>query len=195
MRVTLSIDDSDVCDLDPSKVILPDATLSLHGGIWVGPLSVKEPLFGSAVIAHEIAHNLSLLIKNTKLSQQSKQKQKITMGYLYRLHPERLKNPIYQEEDWADLFSTLTLSESDPNMWCMMYKKSDESISLSELPSTIQSGFSFFGEDPHSSGFFRLLHTQSIKNGRIPHSCNQYLNLTDQPRKFPTCIKPSVLFR
>jgi len=141
--------------------------------------SVKNPDFGSDVAAHEIGHLVSSLMNSSKcISPESRKKYKKTKDCLEGMHladSEDERSSRF-EEDFADLISAKA-SINKKNMWCEMYANIDaKSPSLSVVANK---------NDPHSSRYMRLLHTQKVKTGNLPTSCHKSL---PQSFNFAKCL-------
>jgi|GEM_PF-6522367 len=157
-----------------------DKALSAIGAIQMGWQTASFPTVGAGVIAHEIGHIVSGVVKVEELG---------TRDYLSarscsnEQHFALMKDQIfagsssqYQEEDWADSFAATTLKELQKtwpfakNFACALIDL-DANETYGKL-NLLELG----GGDVHSTGFYRVLQMQTSLGLPMPASCHSAMS-------------------
>lgn len=93
----------------------------------------------------------------------------------------------YAEEDFADLFSAVSLGPSYENFFCFSISRNYyQTKSLEKL-------FDDDPDDEHSDDFFRLLHIEKARAGDLPPACLKIINDKKVNQKFKDCFKKKLL--
>jgi hypothetical protein len=107
------------------------------------------------------------------------------------LHPEETPKHVerligqsqYSFEDFADAISALTAQPQKEvsNLSCFFYKEKVEIDAIESL-TNIDLDVS------HSSTFFRLLHFEQVRKGKLALTCEEYLRSYHPGRTFNDCL-------
>ncbi len=133
---------------------------------------------GAAILAHEVGH---ILETHRELLHQPENQQRYRelVSSLTGLHPERVTDSneksfhretlhpgFYFGEDFADIFATKVYEKRKRiNVGCSLLDSLKPMSLVNEDPT-----------DPHSSAFFRVLHSEMVKQGKLPEVCTSYLH-------------------
>ncbi|MCC7406142.1 MAG: hypothetical protein IT288_17240 [Bdellovibrionales bacterium] len=152
-----------------------DSTSLGLDGLTVSQSSVRDDKMGSAVLMHEFGHQVSRLVRATKLSS-------ATQGWYNRVRSclrEGNQGDNYVEEDWADLAESLSGSSYS---FCSTMTNSDRFFTLisTENDETYA----------HSSPLFRLLNNTLTRAGSIPKSCERAIADRGESFKLRNCTNP-----
>ena len=172
--------------------ILPDAATFSGQGFIVGPWTVKNKNLVS-ITFHEMAHKLykeafsgdckdkSFLqkVQSCLASQHTELSLEEQLGDSSALFFN--KAPKYDSEDWADLIAA-AVSGADQNLGCALIPRTVGSADHYSMKSSTKS-------DVHSSSFFRMLHFNFLKDGKIPESCEKALATKGEKPNFKNCLQ------
>ncbi len=187
-----------------------DYTQALSGEIVTSWQTVPLP-YGKQTIFHEYGHNIYNSFAKGKLSKNSFLDFKKSISCLQTMHTEKgyckgvkplqaksmdekrstlididYTECIYTEEDFSDLFIPPPASNSmSKNLFCYYLYQYDGEY----LPATVENKYK---HDPHSSDFFRLLHTEFRRAGKLSDSCTNYLKSTGETFPLKDCKFPQV---
>lgn len=150
------------------------------------PFANNYEVFGERALAHEFGHIVSYLVQDFG-SNHSKNGMKAAKDCLVSNHTGKwfgglfafLKQEseairIKEEEDYADLFSFMTVPNQTPKM-CGLF---DEGISIMEGENHLDATRMKL----HSPTFFRLLHENTFLGNEMPQVCKNELR---EKREFP----------
>lgn len=166
--------DSKICQTNEFAALI-DANYTMLGKIQLSYTVAHQLEMGKGVVAHELGHGISQILRSGKASEHSAKRHEEFMSCLSGLHDQNGSQ--YAEEDYADWLSA---NVTQTNMGC-----------INPLGS-YWSGEKQIADDPeytHSSDFFRLLHIESIQRGKLPDSCNGVLVEEGTPKDFMACQK------
>jgi hypothetical protein len=170
-----------------------DYTLTAMQSISVSWYTVNFPEIGVAILAHEMGHVVSSLLRNAKEASGAEgSKFGQSLACVADRNPfalERLNlispfsNTTSSEEDWADHFSSLLMNEmnAEPkfrNLGCALVRDSGRSYEGDGLEPDYN--------DPHSSGFLRLLMVAHDRKMMTP-ACAGFLNYAEKSGRELTC--------
>ncbi len=168
------------CD-DFKIKLTSDNAMTSTGGIETSWVSVRKPEFGRAVMLHELGHIAFRNLDSEEASVESRGHFQNIKKCLAENHPEDGAAGHYVEEDWSDLIAGKGAGRENSNIGCeLSAQKSDKYINLS-LSDTKSN-------DEHSTHFFRALNFHKIQNGKLPSTCNQFVESQGNNWKFSSCF-------
>lgn len=170
-------------DIDPRK-----------DNIMLSKFSCTHPQHGKSIMAHEMGHALSHIFSLKKLSKESYDKflkLRECASKRYKdggLAPAKLdfsheNDMLRTEEDTADLISYLVYPDNPTPRDCTLLRPSADGESYERL-NIINSN----KQDPHSSGFLRVLQEAVHKKMIIPDSCKEVIKNYDDQIRFESCF-------
>ena len=181
-------------DLTEKKLNLVDLSLFNpdHPVIMVGWQSLQSNII-SATLNHELGHLILRIYDREMSTKDDAMNLKNIASCLAGKH-EYNKNKIkyqrilgedtpigsYFNEDFADLISGTISKESYTSLGCfMIYNKKESDLNIINRNP----------EDSHSSNLFRALHTEYLRNGHLPASCQNYLKQLPYKFDFKSCLQ------
>lgn len=183
---------------DCQNFIVPDLTdfsVTVKGYVSASWFTVLFPERGAGIVAHEIGHIVSNIVR-TKI-QKSRDIQKWT-PFINRYQCVRDRNPyvlkvlstdnnsVWGEEDWSDHFASLVLKKYQSwqpvkatNLGCVL---TPELKGRYNVKSTDP-----LHEDVHSSGILRTLFIAMDREGSVPKACESLLSYAQPHRRELMC--------
>ncbi len=172
------------------------------GKIKVSWLSLKVPEMGKGIIAHELGHALSSLIRANTVSQHSAEVYRDARLCLNVAAPEiqpaydivpfengETKESLayrvnhFTEENWADLISARFLSPEDRNFACFLINKDSNGNYNSNT------FFASDAQDTHSPDLYRVLKVERFRGRTLPPSCTAELTAVELQNLEQDCFK------
>lgn len=159
--------------------------------IFVSDFSCHNAAHGTHVMAHEISHAISSLMKFTKLSESSKalyeKVRSCTTTNYSDTNEAIVEHPLahpgdtsHTEEDTADLFAALSAPNDKKINYCFFLEKSPMSNSYVDL--------SFIDhKSKHSTGLTRVLFEAINKDIPLPPSCEKLIREENPGMRFQKC--------
>jgi hypothetical protein len=176
--------------------IFPDASSYNSGKVLIGPMAVKFPQEGAGIVEHELSHLVYHTLLEKEISKETYNWFQKSRACILDNHTEMpaevfkqqkanlLTQPTtYESEDFADLLAAKAVynKQDSKNFSCLFARKIDKEqyapMNLSK-PDT---------QEPHSSDFFRLLHIEFLKNGKVPDECLSAVKNRGQILNFKDC--------
>lgn len=157
---------------------LSDKAMAGRSVIWASWQSLKNPQLGRSVMAHEFGHIADFLLQSKGASDESAKSHRATRACLAEMHPEAKGEHAdhFVGEDYADLVSATTFA--DTNIGCLLYRPEHENPILKNQNE----------EDTHSSNFFRALHAEQVRTGKLPKVCQEALKAAGNTTDFGSCL-------
>lgn len=163
-----------------------------HDRVSMGAMTLKDyPNIGEHIFAHEVGHIVSNFLQEegSQKSKRSYQKTKNCLnrnqtggglGHLFSvIAGDPLANGVKEEEDYADLFAFMALSQ-DRNRNCYSFYEGQAFYSgVNSVRSTQAT--------PHSPDLYRLLHNEAVAGRALPEVCLQEMRANNQEITIRNC--------
>lgn len=168
-----------------------DAYDSQAHSISVSKFVALNPVEGESIMAHELGHAFSYMMKEG-ISEQSGKAFRDFRGCVNSLYKTSVKGPEYQhhvhagdhttcEEDMADVVQFIAAPTARPAM-CNLLRPGGDGITFSELTLDHESN------DVHSDLLFRVIHGAYYQSkGNLPEVCLNALKSSPVTRELKTC--------
>lgn len=199
----------DVCEKLPISTV-SDYSITSTGNINVSAFTSSFPEMGAAIVAHEIGHVVAARLRVLEpfdiggdligdganpVETFNVSRACVTNRNPFVMNPKRVDPPddsTWSEEDWADHFSSLVMLD--------MQKSNDDWAGTRNMGCALISASSVQGEDgytngntmepgkddPHSSGFLRVLMIAQDENQMTP-ACKPFLSYAAESKRELTC--------
>lgn len=161
------------------------------GHIYISDFSVKNESSGKLIVAHELGHAISNVVKTGDMglfgaSSYKKMRECVTKNYVhfesFEVGPRAQKGDGLQtEEDLADLIMAMTYPDEKVFATCALIEPSKDRKSY-----TASGAETDFG-DSHSTPFIRLMMEAINKNMPLPSSCQSAMVPMKDVYKFKKC--------